>query len=72
MDEKTDAMQPITCTCGEINTPVNNYCNKCGKPLKVEIAINIDDKKKQIQEFLAKMMQDPETFDKIKEMVQAK
>ena len=71
-DEKTDAMQPITCTCGEINTPVNNYCNKCGKPLKVEVAINIDDKKKQIQEFLAKMMQDPETFDKIKEMVQAK
>jgi site-specific recombinase XerD len=72
LEEVHDALRPITCSCGEINTPVNNYCNKCGLPLRTEVALGVDDKKKEIQDFLVKMMQDPDTFEKIKAMVQAK
>lgn len=68
-EKEDDEMQPIVCSCGEINTPVNNYCNKCGKPLKTRIALEVDEKKEILKEFMKKISEKPELFQKIKEVM---
>jgi len=69
VEEKPDAMQPITCNCGEINTPTNNYCNKCGKPLKTEVAVDIDNQKDKAKNKLNKLMKNPEFVEFMQKMV---
>jgi hypothetical protein len=71
-DSEKEAYKPIMCGCGEINPCLNNYCNKCGKPLKTETAIQIDSKKKETSELIESLMKDPEILEKLKLMVQAK
>jgi site-specific recombinase XerD len=72
--EKTeeDMMRSIGCSCGELNNPANNYCNKCGKPLRTETAVQLDDKKKEISNIINLLIKDPETFEKLKLVVQTK
>ena len=71
-NETLDEMKPLICNCGEINTPTNNYCNKCGKPLRTETALIIDEKKKKIQDFLSEIIKDESVFEKLKMMVKTK
>ncbi|VVB76420.1 Tyrosine recombinase XerA [Candidatus Tiddalikarchaeum anstoanum] len=68
-ETKGEEMKPIKCGCGELNHPVNNYCNRCGKPLKTETAINLDEKKKETNEIMNQLMQKPEVVNMLKEML---
>lgn len=69
VEEEPDAMKPITCCCGEHNSPVNNYCNKCGKPLKTETALGLDKEKTKAKDVMNYLFKHPELLDKLKEMV---
>lgn len=71
-DEKQDeAMNSINCTCGELNSPTNKYCNRCGKPLRIETAIGIDEKKVETKNIISELLKDPEVLEKLKLLVKA-
>lgn len=58
-DEVFEEMKPLICSCGEINNPTNNYCNRCGKPLKLETALAVDENKNKRNKIMNELVKDP-------------
>lgn len=67
-DETFEDMKPIMCGCGEINNPTNNYCNRCGKPLKLETAIEIDENKNKAKMIMNELVKNPQIAKLVEEI----
>jgi len=66
--------------CKEKNSPISKYCSRCGSPLDIKTAIELDSKRKQADEVISmlvkdsqvqeiimnRILSDPEFRDKIK------
>lgn len=72
VENEEDPMKPITCACGELNSPSNKYCNNCGKPLRIETVIGLKEKKAETQELMKKLLEDEEVLEKLKVLVKSK
>ncbi|MFA5303207.1 MAG: tyrosine-type recombinase/integrase [Candidatus Nanoarchaeia archaeon] len=69
-DDVKDTFAPKKCRCGQLNTPNNKYCSKCGQILDLKLQIEVSEKKAEVQDFFTKMMNNPEMFEKLKAMVE--
>jgi hypothetical protein len=67
-----DTFAPKKCRCGQLNTPNNKYCSKCGQILDLRLQMDVAEKKTELKDILVELMNNPETLEKLKQMVQAK
>src|SRR5207245_1618574 len=45
--------------CREINSPTNRFCSKCGSPLDVRTAIEVQNEQEKTDEIMNKLFEDP-------------
>jgi len=67
-----ETFAPKKCRCGQLNTPNNKYCSKCGQILDLKLQMEVQQKKLELQDLLTELVKNPEAMKKLKEMVQAK
>jgi ribosomal protein L40E len=59
--KKVAQLAPITCRrCQQNNDPSARFCAKCGLPLRIEAALEVDQARKQSDELMDKLLDDPE------------
>jgi hypothetical protein len=71
-EDVKDTFAPKKCRCGQLNTPNNKYCSKCGQILDLKLQMDVQQKKLELQDLLTELVKNPEAMEKLKEMVQAK
>ncbi|MFA5333356.1 MAG: tyrosine-type recombinase/integrase [Candidatus Nanoarchaeia archaeon] len=71
-EDVKDTFAPKKCRCGQLNTPNNKYCSKCGQILDLKLQMEVQDKKTELKDILSELINNPETLEKLKQMVQAK
>jgi len=64
---------PVKCPrCGTMNSPGGKFCIKCGMPLDIKAAIEIENERKKMDDIMSTLMKDSEVqrlmARKIKEM----
>jgi site-specific recombinase XerD len=70
LESKQQEAQPIKCgICGTLNAPMNNYCYKCHRPLRLEQAMHDQEAinteiEKRINDMMTKLTADPSLKDK--------
>lgn len=57
------------CRCGQSNPPTNKYCSKCGQILNLKLQMEVEEKKNLVNEFVKNLVDKPELFEKIKELM---
>ena len=74
-DKKKDKEEfsPVKCPrCGTMNSPGGKFCIKCGMPLDIKAAIEIENERKKMDDIMSALMKDSEVqrlmARKIKEM----
>ena len=72
-DKKEEKMLVLNCPrCQEKNSPIAKFCLRCGTPMSIQTALKIEDEKKNGDDMLNKLMQNPEfkeyLFKKVVEM----
>ena len=74
-DKKKDRKEfaPVKCPrCGTMNSPGGKFCIKCGMPLDIKAAIEIENERKKMDDIMSTLMKDSEVqrlmARKIKEM----
>jgi len=43
--------------CGEVNNVLSHFCKKCGNPLDIKVAIELEEKRREFEEFLAEFLE---------------
>ncbi|MEM2138110.1 MAG: site-specific integrase [Candidatus Anstonellaceae archaeon] len=76
-DRKEEQMKILLCPrCQERNSPIAKFCLRCGSPMGIQAAMQIEDERKAGDELLNKLMQNPEfkamMFKKVVELGLAK
>jgi len=48
---------PTKCPiCRKINEPTSDFCNQCGKPLTLKVALKLDDKRKESEDIVIRVL----------------
>lgn len=55
----------ICSRCGNKNSPSSKFCNRCGFPLEVKVAISLDQARARLDSLLNKLTEDPQKLDKL-------
>ena len=71
-EDVKDTFSPKKCRCGQLNTPNNKYCSKCGQILDLKLQMEVQQKRTELQDLLSDLVKNPEALEKLKQMVQAK
>lgn len=67
--QEKSKLTPTTCPrCKESNEPTAKFCNKCGSPLTLEIAMKLEDRRKEADDVLERLLKDND----IKELISNK
>jgi integrase len=53
------------CRCGEKNDPLQKFCGRCGAPLSLEVALEVEEKIRKKEELLAKIINHPKILKMI-------
>jgi integrase len=54
-------LTPTKCPrCQQLNDPTVRYCGKCGVPLKLEAALEIEQKRKNADDIMSQLLDDPD------------
>jgi hypothetical protein len=54
-------LTPLKCSrCRQMNDPTVRFCAKCGLPLKIEVAIEIEKQRTQADDIMNMLLDDPE------------
>ncbi|MFC1803524.1 tyrosine-type recombinase/integrase [Thermoproteota archaeon] len=60
-DKKESVLKPVNCKrCEELNSPTGKFCVKCGMPLNLETAIELDSKRKNWDKIMNTLVEDPD------------
>jgi integrase len=62
VEEKTHVqeLKVRSCSrCKENNSPVSKFCNRCGSPLDIKIAVELDEKRKSGDDVISMLVKDP-------------
>lgn len=61
-EEKEESiLKPVKCTiCETLNSSGSRFCSKCGRPLSIETAIEIEEKRKEADEVMSRLLEDKE------------
>lgn len=61
-DEKREQQLKVqTChRCKEKNSPASKFCSRCGSPLDIRTALELDEKRKTGDEVVSMLVKDPE------------
>lgn len=67
---KESQLQSVVCICKAVNAPTNDYCNNCGKPLNLKVALNLEDKRAKVDEQMNNLIEKrPEILDLLAKMI---
>ena len=59
--ETSDKFKPVSCPrCNSARAPGSRLCNKCGYGLSIDVALELEEKGKKANNFMEKLMNDPE------------
>ena len=62
-------LTPLTCPrCLQINDPTVAFCGKCGLPLKIEAALEVEQQRLQADNLMNKLLDDPD----VRQLIQVK
>jgi integrase len=54
-------LAPLKCSrCQQMNDPTVRFCAKCGLPLKIEAALEVEQQRRQADDIMNKLLDDPE------------
>jgi integrase/recombinase XerD len=68
-DKREQQLRAQTCQrCKEKNSPVSKFCNRCGSPLDIKLAIELNEKRKVGDEVVSMLVKDP----KVQEIIVTK
>ncbi len=70
-EERREEIKPVKCPrCGYLNAPTDRYCGRCALVLDEEERLRIEmDEAKMAGEMLNSILGDPETLEKLREMI---
>lgn len=64
-DRRNEILKIKICRCGEKNDPSKQFCGRCGAPLSLKTALEIENKKKEKDELLGKVLENDEELMQI-------
>jgi predicted amidophosphoribosyltransferase len=54
-------LTPLKCPrCQQMNDPTVRFCAKCGLPLKIEAALEVEQQRERADDIMNKLLEDPE------------
>jgi integrase/recombinase XerD len=60
-NEKADPLKVRNCArCDQKNSPTSKFCSRCGSPLDIRTAIELDEKRRTGDEVISMLVKDPE------------
>jgi integrase/recombinase XerD len=60
VNQEERPLKPQQCErCSEVNPPTNKFCARCGAPLDLQTAINLQNARESTDEIMANLMKDP-------------
>jgi hypothetical protein len=61
-NEDDKNIEPKKCKrCDKLNHSTGKFCSRCGSPLDVESIVQLDEKRKKLDDMMSTLMRDPET-----------
>ncbi len=64
--EKEVALKTVLCQrCNEKNSPSSKFCMRCGSPLDLKAAIQLDEIRAKADRLMSTLLKDPEILDKL-------
>ncbi len=71
-EKREEQMKPVVCPrCNNKNLPGSKFCNKCGKVLDIQKAIELDQARAKLDELLNKLTEDPKKLEKFVTLIES-
>ncbi len=65
-EKKEEQLKPKICQrCDERNPPGFKFCSKCGQPLDIQTAIEVDETRKKADTLMNELVKNPEVLDSL-------
>lgn len=65
-EKKEEQLKPKVCQrCDEKNPPGFKFCSKCGQPLDIQTAIEVDETRKKADTLMNELVKNPEVLDSL-------
>ena len=72
MEKKDERLKPLLCQrCDGKNLPGSTFCNKCGAPLDLKTAIELDQARTKLDRLFDKLTEDPQKLDKLLNLLES-
>ena len=72
VEKKDEQLKPLVCErCHGNNLPGSKFCNRCGAPLDLKIAVQLDQTRTKLDRLLNKLTEDPQKLEKLLALVES-
>jgi integrase/recombinase XerD len=72
VERKEEQLKPIVCKrCQTSNLPGSKFCSKCGAPLDLKTAVQLDQTRVKLDRLLDKLTEDPQKLEKLLTLVES-
>lgn len=72
VEKKDERLKPLLCQrCDSKNLPGSTFCNKCGAPLDLKTAIELDQARVKLDRLFDKLTEDPQKLDNLLNLLES-